>query len=116
MCFYGEYGWYFPTDTIPAFDVLYCDRLGHVNDFEAVTFYSDFTWLTNSRLMTPFMQQQLIGYFQSSFVTDIDPSIDLMCAEAFQLTHGVKKSNITPSFPAKPKKCAKNYSTPPVCT
>ena len=75
---------------------------------------SDFTRFMNNRLMTPSMQQQLMGYFQISFVTD--PSIDLICAEAFQPTRGGKNSKTPHSSPTKPKKRAKNYNTPVVCT
>ena len=51
-----------PKDTLPSFDALCKGRLGELNDFEAVTFYADFTRMMNSCLLTP--------------------SIDLMCAEA----------------------------------
>ena len=70
-----------PKDTIPSFDALYEDRIGTPNDFEAVEFYADFTRLMTNRIMTPSMQQQVMGYFQISFITD--PALDLMCAEAY---------------------------------
>jgi hypothetical protein len=51
------------------------------------------------------MQQHIMGYFQISFNTD--PSIDLMCAEAFQ----PKKTKAT-KLTSKESKRAKNYNSP----
>ena len=94
-----------PTDTIPAFDTLYGSRVGQTNDFEAVAFYSDFTRLVNGYVLTPAMQQHIMGYFQISFNTD--SAIDLMCAEAFQ----PKKTKGT-KLTSKDSKRAKNYNKP----
>ena len=98
-----------PTDTIPAFDTLYGDRVGQTNDFEAVAFYSDFTRLVNGYVLTPVMRQHIMGYFQISFNTD--PAIDLMCAEAFQ----PKKTKGT-KLTSKDSKRAKNYNKPILTT
>ena len=97
-----------PTDTIPSFDTLYGNRVGTTNDFEAVCFYNDFTRLVNSYVLTPSMQQHIMGYFQIAFIPD--PSIDLMCAEAFQ--QQLKKTNAMKDSPVKGKKRAKRYNTP----
>ena len=60
-----------PKDTSPSFDTLYEDRIGTLNDFEAVKFYTDFTRLMNTCLMTHCMKQQVMDYFHISFITDL---------------------------------------------
>ena len=93
-----------PKDTIPIFDALYEDDLGTPNDFEAVAFYRDFTRVMNSHLMTPSMQQQVLGYFQITFVTDL--AIDLLCAEVF--FKDSSKQKIKDLKTSLPKKHTKN--------
>ena len=78
-----------PPDTVLTFDALYSDWLGQLNDVEAVNFYSDLTRLINAHIMTPPMHKQLLECFHIVFETD--PSIHLICAEAFKPTPGGNK-------------------------
>ena len=88
------------------FDDLFGDRVGELNDFEAVDFYSDFTRMMSNRIMIPSMQEQLLGYFQITSVPD--PAIDLVCAEASKQT----STDTNTSSPTKPKKRTKHYNKP----
>ena len=103
-----------PTDTIPVFDSIYGNQVGATNDFEAVAFYSDFSRLVQGYILNPEMKNHIMGYFQVRFNTD--PTIDLMCSEAFQPRSDSTKSKILKSSPTKSKKRAKKYNTPVVCT
>ena len=71
-----------PKGQIAEFDEAYQSRIGPLNDFEKVTFYSDFTRLITNTILTPSMQEQVRQFFQIFFVVGMT-SIDLLCAEVF---------------------------------
>ena len=71
-----------PKGQIAEFNESYQSRIGPLNDFEKVTFYSDFTRLIGNTILTPSMQEQVRQFFQICFVEDMT-SIDLLCAEVF---------------------------------
>ena len=99
-----------PRDTVPTFNNLFGNRLGSISDFEAVSFYSDFTRLVTTHVMTPSLQNQLMGYFQISFTTD--PAIDVMCAEAFQTSSIGTKTKTPYNTRKKSTKRSKQYNKP----
>ena len=101
-----------PTDHIPVFNGHYTQRVGTPNSFEAVTFYSDFTRLMNERELSTNVKQAILDFFHISFVPD--PTIDLLCAEAFQPAAQITPAKRAPqklSSQPKPKR-SKSYNNP----
>ena len=120
-----------PQDHIPVFSDLYNSKVGTPSDFKSVDFYSDFSRLMGSRIWTTDLQEALIKFFEVSFIPD--PTIDLLCAEAFrpsptiQVTPASKKNKARktpdskPSPPARASasrknKREKNYNSPLIRT
>ena len=98
-----------PKGQIAEFDEAYQSRIGPLNDFEKVTFYSDFTRLIGNTILTPSMQEQVRQFFQICFVEDMT-SIDLLCAEVFLQPN---PTTMTPPSDKQPKKKrARNYNSP----
>ena len=71
-----------PQDYVPVFNDTYNEKIGTPTDFESVAFYSDFTCIIESRLITTDLQEAFLKFFEVSFIPD--PVIDLLCGEAFQ--------------------------------
>ena len=71
-----------PTDQVPAFNDHYTQCIGTPTPFQSITFYSDFTRVVTQRELDYSVKQSIVDFFGISFIPD--PTIDLMCAEAFQ--------------------------------
>ena len=90
-----------PPDHVPVLKNHYAQRIGETNSFQAVTFYSDFTRVMNQREITSDIKQSVVNFFEISFVPD--PTIDLLCAEAFQRPSPSITSQPLPSKRAQPQ-------------
>ena len=66
-----------------------------LNDFDSVTFYAEFTCLTNARPITTDVKEGVIHFFDISFIPD--PAIDVVCFKAFP----IMSESRAPSTPQK---------------
>ena len=89
------------TDQIPIFDDQYSKRLGTPSHFQNVAFCSDFMRVMNQRLLTTDVKQAVVNFLQISFIPD--PTIDLLCSEAFQASPQ-KTTKALPSTKRSPPK------------
>ena len=111
-----------PQDHIPSFSDLYLKKIGAPSDFESLSFYSDFILIVNGRLLTTVLQEAILKFFEISFIPD--PTMDLLCSEAFQSnpisnqspSQSVKRQLHTKASPQTKPKRAKNYNHPLVKT
>ena len=69
-----------PLNNVAEFDYVFQQQIGDLNDYQTVSFYSDFTRFMGNYLLTPSMHEQVRQFFQIRPVTDM--TSDLLCLRA----------------------------------